>query len=119
MTPAPERPARQRVSDDLLTALLSHVTFTTTQEDNLALDLRDARATIAGLREENGRLRVACQAVLKSITRFPGSVHDRAVSKIEKAFDRVPIIDPDEMALQLVCGKSPPRQCHIKCRIDW
>lgn len=44
------------------------------------------------------RLMAACIAVQRSIARFPGSVHDRAMAKIDKALGVVPsdFIDPDE-----------------------
>jgi len=60
--------------------------------------LATATAEAASLRAENDRLRVACVAAQKSIARFPGSVHDRAMAKIDKALGVVPsnFADPYE-----------------------
>jgi hypothetical protein len=60
--------------------------------------LATATAEAASLRAENDRLRAACVAAQKSIARFPGSVHDRAMAKIDKALGVVPpdFADPDE-----------------------
>lgn len=69
-----------------------------------ALDLPQVAELIAkagrvdAAEAENGRLKSACIAVQRSVARFPGSVHDRAMAKIDKALGVVPsnFVDPDE-----------------------
>lgn len=68
------------------------------------LDARDDRVELARLRSINdglegqiSKLTGACVAAFKSVGRFPGSVHDRAMAKIDKALGRRgEFVDPDE-----------------------
>ncbi|AOG03148.1 hypothetical protein [Bosea sp. RAC05] len=46
--------------------------------------LRQADRDILKLKADNARMMAACKAAYESIARFPGSVHDRAMGKLDR-----------------------------------
>lgn len=73
----------------------------TVERDEYAEYVIDLECQATRDKAEIARLRIACVAIQKSIARFPGSVHDRAMAKIDKALGVVPpdFVDPDEIEL--------------------